>query len=135
MSNIEFSKQTTLIGKGLNEAKPVFTGGSRLRFIGLPTNENGGVALDSQFFTFKGSITGTDWFTINDLTGKPLVVITRISQGVITAPGALKAGPAMLPLGDSIGSLFEGIQVIIPMVNLPETQDRNIEIYFERSNP
>lgn len=131
MSETKFYKQDMVIPKGEKEGRPVYTKGSKIRFLGLPTNPNGSIALTGSVFGFEGSFDGKSFFTINDYRGIPLSALPKAKQLVIPQNG-LKPAPAILPIEQA--SLFEGIQMVRIVSNLAEAEDRTIEIYKESAD-
>lgn len=125
----KLSKTSTLVAKGMLEGKPVFTGGSAVRFVGLPTTPEGAVNLSSQYIVFKAGFGGDAWFYVLDYSGKVLQVSTRVAQNVPHIPSGLAAAPSLLPVREP--GLFEGIQVLIPVLNQVEDEEKSIDIYFE----
>jgi hypothetical protein len=127
----EFSKITVMVQKGQSEGGPVYTGGAKVRFVGLPVNPDGSIALNGSNLTFKGMFGNGSQFVVLDYNGAPFQISTR-GQSVAKIPSSLDAAPCLLPIRD--GAIFEGIQAIIPVSNRPESEDRAIDIYFEASN-
>jgi hypothetical protein len=123
------SKTSTVVAKGKQEGKPVFTGGAAIRFVGLPVGPDGAVNLASQSIIFKGCFGGDAWFYLLDYTGKFLQVSTQVTRNVPHIPGYLDAAPSLLPVKDP--GLFEGIQVVIPILSQVEDGEKSLDIYFE----
>jgi hypothetical protein len=132
MAYRKFAKTTTVIGKNSQEGKPVYTGGAKVRFIGLPVNMDGSSALNGTALTFRGMFEGAPMFQVLDYSGSPLQIATR-GVSVAHIDNYLDAAPILLPV--KAPELFEGITVIIPVSNQIERDDRAIDIYFEPSNP
>lgn len=126
---LQLQKQTSVIPRNEKEGRPIFTKGGRVRFLGLPVDSAGNVVLNTPQLSFQGSFDGSLWFTINDSAGRPVEVTTRAVQKVIHRDSGLAAAPANLPIGDS--GLFEGIQMLRPVGNVAEKEERSIEFYFE----
>jgi hypothetical protein len=122
-------KTSTVVVKGQQEAKPVFTGGTAIRFIGLPVTPAGNVNLSSGFIWFKGCFKGDAWFYLLDYSGKLLQVSTQVARNVPHIPNYLDAAPSLLPIKDP--GLFEGIQVVIPILNQIEDEDKSFDLYYE----
>ncbi len=130
----KFNKSTVTISKGSKESTPLFLGGSKIRTLGLPVDENGSVNFSGSALSFFGTYDGPHWFSLNDVTGKTLVVSTRVQQNYITAPSALASAPAMVPLSLPNAALFEGVLTVILISNVIESADRSIDVYTEGSN-
>lgn len=132
MAYRKFAKQTSTIAKGQTEGTPVYIGGAGIRFLGLPVLPTGQVALNGTSLFFKGMFENSPQFQVLDYTGAPLTIpIKGVSMPHI--PSGMDAAPAMLPVQDWI--LFEGLAVIIPVVDRMQSEEKSIDIYFEAFNP
>lgn len=131
MAATKFFKKTATLTKGGAEAQSIFTGGAKIRSLGLPTRDDGSIDLNSTNLTFEASYDGAHWFTLNDFTGTPLTISTRVTQKVVSNVG-LDTAPAVLPIREPV--LFEGIVMIRPVGNRPEDADRLIDFYHEISD-
>jgi hypothetical protein len=127
----EFYKTTVRITKGSKESEPLYLGGSRVRAVGIPTDQAGQVNISGSLLSFYGTYDGFQWFSVNDVTGKSLLVPTRVQQNYLAAPSALPAADAILPLSLPNAELFSGIQTIILVSNIAEVEDRLINVFYE----
>jgi hypothetical protein len=125
---MQLIKITTTIKKGELDARPVYTEGKALKFIALPVDPLGKVALTSGSISFKGCFGNDPFFNVLDYTGKVVKISTRVDPSIPHIPNYLDAAPALLPIQDP--GLFEGIQVLVPILDRAETEDRDIILYF-----
>lgn len=123
----KFYKISSVIRKGENQGVPIYSEGAPVRFLGLPVTENGQPAMGGTM-SFEGSFDGTHWFTINDSGGNRLNISPRALQQVIPENG-LKPAPAILPISNS--SLFQGIQMIRPVINAAAVEEQTIDFYLD----
>lgn len=130
-NTLNFHKQTLVIPANKSEAaSAAFSGGARLRFIGLPTNPDGTLAIQGKHMTFKGSMTGLDgWFSVLDYQGSPIAIPLVAAQDIRHVQNGLDASDAMLPINQR--ELFAGIQMLIPVVDRLQKEDRKITLFFE----
>jgi hypothetical protein len=126
---MQLQKFVSVIPKGKSDGIPAYTRGGAVRAIGLPTNRDGSIALTGRTITFAGSLDGSAWFTVCDYAGAPVQVQARAVQQVIPAGSMGATAPAFLPIQQS--RLFEGLQMVMPIVNAVEPEQRSLVLYFE----
>ncbi len=127
MSN-ELTKQSTIVKKGRMDGNPVYTGGRVVKFIALPVDPSGKVSLTSSTISFKGCFGGDAFFNVLDSTGRVLKVTTRVDPSAPHMDNYLDAAPILLPIQNP--SLFEGIQVLIPILERVEAENKEIIFYL-----
>jgi hypothetical protein len=125
---IQLERQSTVVKKGKLDANPVYTGGRAVKFIALPVDQSGKVSLASSTISFKGCFGNDAFFNVLDSTGRILKVSTRIDPSVPHIDNYLSVAPALLPFQNP--ALFEGIQVLIPILERAETEDKEIILYL-----
>jgi len=125
----EFYRKESRIARGELVGLPVHTRGAQIRCLGLPVLPNGQPALTGDL-GFEGSFDGTRWFTLNTFEGNRFTLTPRALQQVIPANG-LKPASAILPVQGS--ALFEGCQMIRPVISAALAVDVVIEFYQELS--
>ncbi len=125
---MQLIRQSTTIKKGELDADPVYTEGRALKYIALPVDPTGKVSLASGSITFKGAFGNDPFFNVLDYTGKVLRISTRVDPSVPHIPNYLDAAPALVPVQNP--SLFEGIMVLIPILDRAEMEDKQLILYF-----
>jgi hypothetical protein len=125
---IQLERQSTVVKKGRPDANPVYTGGKAIKFIALPVDRSGKVSLASSWISFKGCLGNDAFFSVLDTTGKVLKISTRIDPSIPHIDNYLSAAPALLPILDP--HLFEGIQVVVPILERAETEDKELIFYI-----
>jgi hypothetical protein len=125
---IQFERQTTEVRKGQQDGRPVYTGGKALKFIALPVDPTGKVSLASGSISFKGAFGNDAFFNVLDYAGKSFRISTRVDPSIPHIPNYLDAAPVLLPIQNP--SLFSGIQVLIPILELAEAEDKELVLYF-----
>jgi hypothetical protein len=127
MSN-DLVKQSTIVKKGRPDANPVYTGGKAIKFIALPVDQSGKVSLASSWISFKGCFGGDAFFSVLETSGKVLKISTRIDPSIPHIDNYLAPAPALMPILNP--NLFMGIQVIVPILERPEAEDKEIIFYL-----
>jgi hypothetical protein len=126
MESKEFYSGKVTILKKETVSSPQYLGGLKIKALGLPVDMSGST------LSFFGTYDGYHWFSINSPQGKTFTIPTRIEQKYTTKPGALSAGEAMLPLSPENSAIFEGIMTVELVGDVPESEDRQITIYYEK---
>jgi hypothetical protein len=130
MSILKLRAQTALIPAGKTDsAAAVFSAGARLRFIALPTTQDGKMAMTGKNITFKGAMNGQEFFSVLDYSGKILEIPLAAAQQNLHIPNFLATSPAHLPIANAV--LFEGIEMLIVSVDQPQKEDQKLTLYFE----
>ena len=127
-----FYKMTSTVPKGERYGNPIFTEGKSLRMIGIPVNADGSIALKSTWISFSGSFEGGAFFTVNNFEGNPFTIRIKATQRHIPPPSYLDISPAILPVEN--GVLFQGIQMLMPIFDIPEEKDLTIDFYLDLVN-
>ena len=126
----QLTKFSVTIRKGKLEGEsPAASYGGKLRYIALPTNEDGTTALLSQTIGFHGCLGGDAWFNVLDFNGQPVKISTRAAPNVAHIPNYLAQAPNMVPVKDP--SQFEGIMFLIPVLDRAEEEDKTLDLYCE----
>jgi hypothetical protein len=125
---MQLERQSTTIKKGELDGKPVFTGGKVVKYIALPVDPSGKVSLSSRLITFKGCFGGDPFFNLLDYSGEVLMISTRVNPSVPHIDNYQDAAPILLPIKNP--DLFSGIQVIIPILDRAETEDKELILYL-----
>jgi len=124
-----FTKMSSKFAKGETTGTPVFTGGRRVRFIGLPVTPEGKVVVNG-YIGFQGAFeSASAFFTVNDYNGAALQIQTKATQLVGHVPNSLGAHKAVLPIRTP--ELFEGIPMLIPVLLISQAEEITIDFYLE----
>ena len=126
--SVMFQKLTSTVARGQTTGKPVHTRGGRLRLLGFRLDKNSRLQMSSTVIGFEGSFDAAEFFTVNDYSGAEYTLPIRMAHNVLNSNN-LGGAPAILPVTQGI--LFEGIQMLRPVLDIAEGDDREIEFYFE----
>lgn len=115
-----FRTMFSVIARGKSEGGPVYTKGVRVGFIGIPQE------MDGTTVSLLGSFDGIRWFPVQTSKG-PLSFSTRVANPVQPIQ-PLGSNPTVFPITEV--TITEGIQMIQPVSNKVESQERKIELYL-----